>query len=303
MYDILIVGGGTAGLTAALYARRAGRSVLVLEGGGFGGQITASPLVENYPGIPSISGMAFADALTGQALDLGADAELERVAAARRTGDGFVLTAGGRSFSGRALVLATGAKHRKLGLSGEERLVGNGVSYCAVCDGAFFAGEDVAVAGGGDSALQAALFLSKRCGRVYLVHRREEFRAEPCHVAALKKRENITLCLSRQVTALEGADSLTGVELTAAGGVRERLPVTGLFVAVGQEPDNRVFAELAELDAAGYVRAGEDCRTSTPGVFAAGDCRTKELRQLTTAAADGAQAAAAACSWLDQAGL
>lgn len=299
MHDILIVGGGTAGLTAALYARRAGKSVLVLEGEGFGGQITASPLVENYPGLPAVSGMAFADALTGQALDLGADAELERVTATRRTAAGFVLTAGGREFSGRALILATGAKHRKLGLPGEERLTGRGVSFCAVCDGAFFAGEDVAVAGGGDTALQAALFLSNRCRQVYLVHRRAEFRAEPCRVAALKGRENIRLCLSRQVTALEGEDRLTGVALTGADGVRERLPVTGLFVAVGQMPDNRVFAGLAELDTAGCVRAGEDCRASAPGVFAAGDCRTKELRQLTTAAADGAQAAMAACGWLD----
>lgn len=301
MYDILIVGGGTAGLTAALYARRAGRSVLVLEGEGFGGQITASPLVENYPGIPSVSGMAFADTLVGQVLDLGADAELERVTAARREGDGFVLTAGGREFPGRTIILATGVKHRELGLPEEKRLVGNGVSYCAVCDGAFFTGEDVAVAGGGDSALQAVIFLSNRCRRVYLVHRRENFRAEPCHIAALKGRKNITLCLSRQVAALEGTDSLTGVELAGADGVRECLPVTGLFVTVGQEPDNRLFADLAELDEAGYVRAGEDCRTSGPGVFAAGDCRTKELRQLTTAAADGAQAAIAACGWLDRA--
>ena len=301
MYDILIVGGGIAGLTAALYARRAGRSVLVLEGEGFGGQITASPLVENYPGIPSISGLAFADTLMGQALDLGADAELERVTAARRETDGFVLTAGGKEFFGRSLILATGVKHRKLGVPGEERLAGSGVSYCAVCDGAFFAGEDVAVAGGGDSALQAALFLSNRCRRVYLVHRREAFRAEPCHIAALQGRENITLRLARQVTALEGTDSLTGVELTGADGVRDYLPVTGLFVTVGQEPDNRLFAGLAELDKAGYVRAGEDCRTSAPGVFAAGDCRTKGLRQLTTAAADGAQAAMAACGWLDRA--
>lgn len=300
MHDILIVGGGTAGLTAALYARRAGKSVLVLEGESFGGQITASTLVENYPGIPAISGMAFADALTGQVLDLGADAELERVTAARRTEGGFLLAAGGREFSGRALILATGVRHRKLGLPGEARLTGNGVSYCAVCDGAFFAGEDVAVVGGGDSALQAALFLSNRCRWVYLVHRREEFRAEPCHVAALKERENISLRLSRQVTTLEGENSLTGVVLTGADGARERLPVTGLFVTVGQEPDNRLFTDLTELDKAGYVRAGEDCHTSAPGVFAAGDCRTKELRQLTTAAADGAQAAMAACGWLDR---
>lgn len=301
MYDLLIVGGGTAGLTAAVYARRAGKSVLVLEGSAFGGQITASPLVENWPGTKAVSGISFADGLMEQALDLGMDAELERVTAARRTDQGFSLTAGGREFKGRTLILATGAKHRKLGLPREEELSGQGVSYCTVCDGAFFAGQDTAVTGGGDAALQSALFLSGLCKRVYLIHRRDQFRAEPSHVRAMEGRANIVPLLSRRVTGLRGEEVLTGLELTdTATGKTEELAVSSLFVAVGQEPDNGAFASLVELDGAGYVKAGEDCRASCPGVFAAGDCRTKTLRQLTTAAADGSVAAVAACGWLDQ---
>ncbi|MDD5937913.1 MAG: FAD-dependent oxidoreductase [Clostridiales bacterium] len=301
MYDILIVGGGTAGLTAAIYARRAGKTVLVLEGAAFGGQIASSPLVENYPGIPSVSGPDYAGALTRQAADLGAETAFRQVTAAGRTENGFLLTAGKKTFEGRALILATGARHRKLGVPGEDELVGRGVSYCAVCDGAFFAGKDVAVIGGGDSALQSALFLANRCRTVYLVHRREEFRGAPVLVRRAEEKENIVKKLSRTVSAFEQAGTLTGVTLKRTDtGETEHLPVAGVFVTVGQEPDNAPFAGLVELDGAGYIKAGEDCVTRTPGVYAAGDCRTKELRQLTTAAADGSVAATAACRWLDE---
>jgi len=300
MYDILIVGGGTAGLTAAIYARRAGRTALVLEEAALGGQIGDSPLVENYPGLASVSGADYAAALAAQAQALGAEVAYGRVSAAERTEGGFVLTVRRKTYEGRALILATGSRHRKLGLEGEERLTGRGVSYCAVCDGAFFAGRDAAVAGGGDGALQSALFLANRCKTVYLIHRRKEYRAERVHVEAVGKRENIVPLLGWRVTGLRGESALTALELTAAeGGEKRELAVSGLFVAVGQEPDNGPFAHLAELDGAGYFQAGEDCRTRTPGVFAAGDCRGKELRQLTTAAADGSVAATAACRWLD----
>ena len=257
MYDILIVGGGPAGLTAAIYARRAGKSVLVVEGSGLGGQILSSPLVENWPG----------------------QAAVRQVKAAEPIEGGFMLTAGRKSFEGRALILCTGAKHRHLGLPREEELVGRGVSYCATCDGAFYAGGETAVAGGGDSALQSALYLSGICKTVYLIHRREEFRGSEI---------------------LEGEDKLTGLVLRdVTTGETEPLAVPGLFVAVGQAPENTPFAPLAELDESGYFIAGEDCRTRTPGVFVAGDCRAKSLRQLTTAAADGSVAATAACQWLD----
>lgn len=299
MYDILVVGGGTAGLTAAIYARRAGRTVLVLESTGFGGQITASHLVENYPGIPAVSGLDYSDALLKQAKDLGAETKFAQVTGAEQIPGGFRLTAGKKEFEGKALILATGAKHRTLGLPREEELVGRGVSYCAVCDGAFFRDRDTAVVGGGDSALQAALFLSGIAKSVTLIHRRGEFRAQEMEVKAARERENITFALESKVTELLGQEALTGIVLEGKNGDRRELAVDGLFIEVGQEPDNGIFAGLAELDEGGYFRSGEDCRTRTPGVFVAGDCRGKELRQLTTAVADGSVAATAACRWLD----
>ncbi len=298
MYDILIVGGGTAGLTAAIYAARAGKSALVLESTAFGGQIADSPLVENYPGVPSVSGVDYAEALAGQARALGAELRLGRVTEAARTEQGFAVTAGRKQYEGRALILATGARHRRLGLDGEEALEGRGVSYCAVCDGAFFKDRDVAVVGGGDSALQAALFLSNVAKSVTLIHRRDTFRGQWAYVEALRERGNVAFALNARVTALHGEEKLTAVTLTTPEGSRE-LAVEGLFVSVGQQPDNGPFAHLAALDGEGYFRAGEGCETATPGVFAAGDCRSKGLRQLTTAAADGSVAAIAACRWLE----
>lgn len=298
MYDILIVGGGVAGLTAAIYARRAGRSVLLLEGVGLGGQIAASPLVENYPGVPSISGSGLSDALSAQAKDLGTEVKYGQVTGAEKTAQGFRITAGKREYAGRALILCTGAKHRKLGLETEDSFVGRGVSYCATCDGAFFREKAVAVVGGGDSALQSALFLSQLCSSVTLIHRREELRAQRAYVDAAKARENIRFLLSAQVTALQGEDKLTAVTVRE-GNSEYSLAVDGLFIEVGQAPDNGPFAALADLDEAGYFAAGEDCQAKTPGVFVAGDCRAKALRQLTTAASDGSVAATAACRWLD----
>lgn len=299
-YDILIVGGGIAGLTAALYARRAGKTVLLLEGGGLGGQITSSPLVENYPALPSVSGAELAQALHKQVTDLGAEVKFGKVTAVTQTENGFMSTVRRKSYESKALILATGAKHRHLGAEGEEALVGRGVSYCAVCDGAFFAGKDVAVAGGGDSALQSALYLSAHCKTVYLIHRRGEFRAEPAHVRAMEQKENIIPVLGWNVTALHGENALSGLTLTAAQGTETRsLAVEGLFVAIGQEPDNAPFAALADLDGQGYFAVDESCAAKTPGVFVAGDCRAKSLRQLTTAASDGSIAATAACRYLD----
>ena len=298
MYDILIVGGGVAGLTAAIYARRAGRTVLVLESTGLGGQIAVSPLVENYPGLAAVSGSDFTDALVDQAKALGAEIKFGRVTAVERTQDGFTLTAGKKTYEGCALILCTGTHHRKLGLENEDNYVGRGVSYCATCDGAFFRGKDVAVVGGGDSALQSALYLSQMAASVTLIHRREEFRAQNVSVEAARARENITFLLNSQITALQGEGKLTAV-IVKQGDSSQTLAVEGLFVEVGQSPDNLPFAPLAKLDPSGYFAAEEDCLTKTPGVFVAGDCRAKELRQLTTAAADGSVAATAACRWLD----
>jgi len=300
MYDILIVGGGPAGLTAAIYARRAGKSVLVAEGTGLGGQIVTSPLVENWPGQRAVAGAEWSEVLAGQAADLGAEIVFRQVTGAEKTAEGFVLTAGKKRFEGRALILATGAKHRHLGVAREEELVGRGVSYCATCDGAFFAGADVAVVGGGDTALQAALYLANTAKSVTLIHRRDQFRGSEVLEERVRERENVTLKLSRRVKALVGEDALTGVVLEDVDtGASEDLAVSGLFISVGQAPENAAFAHLADLDGSGYFAAGEDCAAKTPGVFVAGDCRAKALRQLTTAAADGSVAATAACQWLD----
>lgn len=301
MYDIIIIGGGAAGLTAALYSLRAGKRVLVLEAENFGGQITASPRVENYPGIPAVSGSAFADALLEQVLSLGGEIELERAEAVTVEGRYKTVKAGGKSFVCKSLIISTGVRHRKLGAPGEDALAGSGVSYCAVCDGAFFKDREVAVVGGGDTALQSALFLSALCSRVQLIHRRTVFRAEAALVRRVEATENIRLLTPYTVKRLLGEDELEGLELTCADG-SETLSITaeGLFVAVGQIPDNNIFSGLVRLDGAGYIVAGEDCRTSAPGVFAAGDCRTKGVRQLTTAAADGAVAALAACGYVDE---
>ena len=301
LYDILIVGGGPAGLTAATYARRAGKSVLVIEKNAFGGQITWSPKVENFPGFVSVSGSELGDKLLEQAMEQGAEVELDEVTAVSVRPDGIKTVAcdSGAVFEGRALIAAVGARPRMLGLEREEELVGSGVCFCAVCDGAFYAGKDVAVNGGGNSALQDALLLSEKCRRVYLIHRRDSFRGERKLVEALEKRGNVEFVLRASVAELLGDGELTGV-VVEQDGQRRELPVAGLFVAIGHAPDNGIFSGLMDLDRAGYAASGEDCLTATPGVFAAGDCRAKGVRQLTTAAADGAVAALAACRYLDE---
>ena len=299
MYDIIIVGGGPAGLTAATYARRAGKSVLVIEKNAFGGQITWSPKVENFPSVVSISGTELGDRLLEQAMEQGAEVELEEVIGVSVDGDIKTLRCeSGAEFQGRALIIATGAKPRMLGLPREEDLVGSGVCFCAVCDGAFYKGCDVAVNGGGNSALQDAVLLSEKCSKVYLIHRRDSFRGEAALVEVLRKKSNVEFVLEASVTALEGENELAAITVNRKGAER-RIPVQGLFVAIGHAPDNGIFSELVELDRAGYAASGESCMTKTPGVFVAGDCRAKSVHQLTTAVADGSVAALAACSWLD----
>ena len=299
MYDVVIIGGGPAGLTAATYACRAGKSVLVLEKNAFGGQITWSPKVENFPGFVSISGTELGDRFLEQAMEQGAEVELEEVTGLRAQEGGWALdTDSGAVYEGRSVILATGARPRMLGIPREEELVGSGVGYCAVCDGAFYKGKAVAVNGGGNSALQDALLLSESCSKVYLIHRRASFRGEQKLVEALRARPNVEFVLESAVSALLGEGELTGV-LVNRDGQERRLDVEGLFVAIGHQPDNGAFAPFLELDRAGYAASGEDCRTRSAGLFVAWDCRSKGVRQLTTAVADGATAALAACSWLD----
>lgn len=298
MYDIIIIGGGPAGLTAATYARRAGRSVLVIEKHAFGGQITWSPKVENFPSVLSISGTELGDRLLEQAMEHGAEVELDEVTGVSLDGDiKRVHTESGAEFECRALIIATGARPRMLGIEREDELVGSGVCYCAVCDGAFYKGHPVAVNGGGNSALQDALLLSEKCSRVYLIHRRSAFRGEAKLVEALRERENVEFVLNASIVGLTGGGELEGV-VVEQDGARREIPVDGLFVAIGHAPDNDVFAPLMDLTESGYADSGEDCTTRTPGVFVAGDCRRKSVRQLTTAMADGSAAALAACGYL-----
>ncbi len=300
MADVIIIGAGPAGLSAAIYVQRAGKTALVLEAMTYGGQIINTPEVENYPGIKSISGFEFATALYEQATGLGAEILFDRVDKIEDMGElKKVITAGGKEYTAKAVILATGAKNRRLGIDREETLIGSGVSYCATCDGAFFRGKPVAVNGGGNTALEDAMFLSNYCSKVYVIHRREGFRGEPATLELLKAKENVEFVLNATVTRLIGEPKLSAVEVTdkITGETRE-LTVDGLFVAIGQTPENKPFEDVVDLDPAGYIAAGEDCLTKTPGIFTAGDCRTKSVRQLTTAASDGAVAALAACSFL-----
>lgn len=294
-FDIIVIGGGPAGLTAAIYARRAGKSVLVLEKASVGGQIATSPRVDNFPGIPGVSGVELAERLYTQAEDLGTRIELEE-ALEIRNGSLKTVVTDYDTYTCTALILATGMKHRSLGLAREEELAG--VSFCAVCDGAFYEGKDTAVCGGGNTALQDALFLADLCRHVTLIHRRGQFRGDPILVEAVKRRENVTILLDTVVDALLGDEALSGLLLknTVTGETRE-LAVDGLFQAVGQQPEGTLARALGIADEAGFLPAGEDCRTAAGGIFAAGDCRVKEVRQLTTACADGAVAALAACAY------
>lgn len=292
MTDVIVVGGGPAGLTAGLYLARAGRSVLVLEESTPGGQINFSPLVENYPGLPRVAGSELGDTLAEQAQDLGAQLEYESVTAVTPLEEGFQVDTDCGSHTCKGLILATGVRHRPLGLPGEEDLVGQGISYCAVCDGPFCKGKPVAVVGGGDTALQDALFLAQLCPQVTLIHRRDQFRGAQRLVDQVLTCPNIQCLMDSTVEVLDQADGqLTGIQVkNKVTGETAALAVDNLFVAVGQQPQNERFADLVKLDEAGYIRSS-DCRTSRPGVYAAGDCRTKSVRQLTTAVSDGTVAA------------
>lgn len=301
LYDILIVGGGPAGLTAAIYARRSGKSVLILEKEGFGGQIANAPRVENYPGAPSLSGTELAERMLSQALALDAETDVAEITELKReNGVWLALSEDGERYEGRSVILAVGAEHRRLGLPGEEELIGSGVSYCAVCDGSFYRGREVCVCGGGDSALQEALMLSELCSHVTLIHRRTAFRGEKTLLERLEGQENITVLTPYNISALRSADGrLTGLSLThAESGEEKNVECEALFVCYGQTPATAAFRELVELEG-GYAAAPENGMTAQPGLFVAGDCRRKSLRQLTTAVSDGANAAMSAVHYLE----
>ena len=299
MYDLIVIGGGPAGLTAALYARRANKTVLVIEKGSFGGQITYSPKVENIPGFTEITGNEFGEKMVEQVLAQEADVECAEVLEIK---DGIyktVVTDSG-DFTAKAIVIATGAKHRLLGLPGEEKFIGEGISFCAVCDGAFYEGKEVAVIGGGNSALQEAILLADLAKKVTVVQNLDFLTGEKKLQDKLATKSNVEVILGTVVDGFIGGDSLEGIRIRKEGdGTVSDLLVDGVFVAIGLVPQNEVFAGLVPLDGRGYIISGEDCLTGTAGVFAAGDCRTKAIRQVTTAVADGAVAALAACAYAD----
>ncbi len=299
MYDIIIVGGGPAGLTAALYALRANKTVLVIEKATFGGQITYSPKVENYPGILEASGNEIAEKLVDQVLSQGAEVEMDTVLEIKDGEIKTVVTEGGE-FKAKAVIIATGARHRMLGLPGEEKLVGEGISFCAVCDGAFYNGKHVGVVGGGNSALQEALLLCENAAKVTVIQNLPHFTGEQRLVDKLCANDKAEILLGTTVKGFLGDTELEGVVIKdEATGEERELSLDGLFVAIGLIPQNEPFSSVLELNNYGYAAADEACTTKTAGVFVAGDCRTKRIRQVATAVADGAVAALAACEYID----
>ena len=297
LYDIIVIGGGPAGLTAALYARRANKTVLVIEKATFGGQITYSPKVENIPGFVALSGNEFAEKMIEQVMEQGADVECAEVTEVIDGDIKTVVTDSG-SFEGKSVIVATGAKHRMLGLERESEFVGEGISFCAVCDGAFYTGKTVAVIGGGNSALQEALMLSDLCKKVYVIQNLDAFTGEKKLQDLLAQKSNVEAILGTTVDSLMGDGALNGI-VVKKGEERKTILIDGMFVAIGLIPQNEIVADLVTLNPWGYVDAGESCLTDKKGIFVAGDCRSKRIRQVATACSDGAVAALAACDYVD----
>lgn len=302
MYDIIVVGAGPAGLTAALYARRAEKSVLVIEKDTFGGQITHSPRVENYPGFLAMSGNEFADKLIEQVMAQGAEIELDKVTGISGDAGNYTVHCEGKDFEAKAVIIAAGSHHRKLGLPRENDFTGEGISYCAVCDGAFYKGKIVAVIGGGNSALQDAVLLSESCEFVYVVQNLDFLTGESNLAKILESRDNVGIIYSSVVKEIVADDKFSGIVIeNSKTGIKTTLDCDGMFVAIGQVPKNEPFKDVLSLNDYGYIVAGENClpEGASAGIFVAGDCRTKAIRQVTTATADGAVAALAACRFID----
>lgn len=300
MYDIVVIGAGPAGLTAALYARRAEKSVLVLEKTTFGGQITHSPRVENYPGFLQMSGTEFADKLVDQVLTQGAEIELDAAMGIEGEPGNYTVKGESGEYKAKAVVIATGSKHRQLGLSKENDFVGEGVSYCAVCDGAFYRDKTVAIVGGGNTALQEAVMLSDLCEKVYVLQNLDFLTGETKLQKDIEQKDNVTVILSTVVTEILGDSKFEGVKINTLG-IEKELKIDGMFVAIGQQPENEPFADTVKLNDYGYIVSGENClpETAKDGIYVAGDCRTKSIRQVATAISDGAVAALSACRFVD----
>ena len=299
MYDIIIIGAGPAGMTASIYARRALKKVLVLEAISYGGQIINTLDIENYPVESHISGFDFSTKLYNQAVELGAEFIFEKCIKVDKNDSSFEVFTTSSKYQCKSLIIATGADNRKLGLDKEVDFIGKGLSYCATCDGAFYKKRDVAVVGGGNTALEDALYLSNICNKVYLIHRRDEFRGDNSVVEKIKGKTNIDIIYNSNVSKLIGDERLNAIEISNLDGSKKEINVSGLFVAIGKIPENENFKDLIKMDDNGYIIAGEDCHTNIDGIFVAGDNRTKMLRQLVTATSDGAIAATEAIHYLE----
>ena len=298
MYDVVIIGAGPAGLTAAIYTRRAAKKVLVLEAKVYGGQIVNALDIENYPAEEHISGYDFATKLYNQAKNLGAEIVFEKVISIEANGKQKKVITTDNVYEAGSVIIATGSENKKLGLPNEDQLIGKGISYCATCDGAFYKNKKVAVVGGGNTALEDALYLADVAEKVYLIHRRSEFRGEDSTVSRLKGKENIQFVLNSNVIKLNAGNKLESIEVASTDGKVRAIEIDGLFVAIGRIPESKAFANLIKLDDAGYIEADEKCHTNVDGIFVAGDSRTKDVRQLVTAVSDGAIAATEAVKYI-----
>lgn len=300
-YDIIVIGAGASGMTAALYALRAGKKVLIIEKETVGGQISFSPRVENFPTIKEISGQDLSDRLFDQIMAQGVDFELETVMGIERLEKGFKVVTDYHSYTSKAVIIAAGVKHRHLGLPREEEFIGSGVYYCALCDGAFYEGEEVMLIGDGNSALQYALYLSNICKKVTVVTLFDYFAGETMLVDRLKAKDNVEIIMGYASKEFIGSDKFEGILFKETYGDKTmEIRKKAVFVAIGQVADNKKFENVVDLDKQGFIIAGEDTKTKTEGIYAAGDCRTKGVRQLTTAVGDGANAATQACSYIDR---
>ena len=301
MYDIIIIGGGAAGMTAALNSLRANKSVLLLEKETIGGQIATSPRVENFPSIKAIAGNEFADNLFDQIMNLGCEFELDNVNKIEKVDQKFIVSCEYSKYESKSVIIATGLKHKKINIPHEEDLVGKGISYCAVCDGAFYKDEEVCLVGDGNTALQYAILLSNYCSKVYLCTLFDKFFGENTLVEKIKQRDNIQVIHNVSLKEFIFKDELEGLKFEGTYSKEPmELTVKGCFIAIGQIPNNDMFKNVVELDNYGYILASEDLETKTPGLFVAGDCRKKKIRQLTTAVSDGSIASIGAVSYVDK---